>query len=155
MMDLAEQEENGHQQRHNIAQRQHIPLDFMDQITSRLRAAGLVHSIRGRSGGFELAKPTNDISLWDIFQAVEDSLYPVKCLEDEMCDLEASCISFGIWEEVFTVMRQALKEKTLAQSVRKWRMQPLKEIPFVEGSNYGTCNRPNSSKSTSNTEINI
>jgi Rrf2 family protein len=62
MMDLAVQEDHGHQQRHNIAQRQNIPLDFMDQITSRLRAAGLVASIRGRSGGFQLSKLTTEIS---------------------------------------------------------------------------------------------
>src|SRR5882724_9178077 len=111
MMDLAVHEENGHQQRHNIALRQNVPLDFMDQITSRLRTAELLTSIRGRSGGFQLTKSPQEISLWEIFQAVEDSLYPVKCLEDEKCELELSCISVGVWEDVFKVMRNALSEK--------------------------------------------
>src|SRR3989338_4083143 len=141
MMDLAVQEDQGHQQRHNIAQRQNIPLDFMDQITSRLRAAGLVSSIRGRSGGFQLSKATTAISLCDIFQAVEDSLYPVKCLEHEKCEFEQSCISIDVWDEVFTVLRNALSQKTLADSVGKWRTRSIEPSLVGEHAKTGTCNR--------------
>jgi len=151
MMDLAVQEEQGHQQRHNIAQRQSIPLDFMDQITSRLRAAGLVSSIRGRSGGFQLSKTSKDISLWDIFEAVEDSLYPVKCLEHEKCEFEQSCISVDVWNEVFTIMRNAMSQKTLADSVEKYRTRPLEFLEHpISGDSFktGTCNRPRSSHSS-------
>ncbi len=142
MMDLAAHQAEGHQQRHNIANRQSIPVDFMDQITARLRAGGLIESIRGRSGGFHLAKSSTDISLWDIFQAVEDSLYPVKCLDHETCELEESCISVGAWRDVSLLVRAALSEKTLADSVEKWQMLAVKRAPKTLPSNSTTCNRP-------------
>lgn len=139
MMDLALHQDEGHQQRHSIAQRQNVPLDFMDQITSRLKTAQLVTSIRGRSGGFELAKAPQEVSLWDIFEAVEDSLYPVKCLEHEPCGLELSCMSTGVWEDVFSIMREALSQKTLAESVEKWRAA---KPNFFHEQKQGSCSRP-------------
>lgn len=146
MMDLALTDEQGHQQRHSIAQRQHVPVDFMDQITARLRSGGLIQSIRGRSGGFQLCKSPKEISIWEIFQSVEDSLYPVKCLELEACDLEDSCVSIGIWDDVFSSIRSALTQKTLADCVEKYKKEcpspcSIGVIPTV----FGTCNRPKAS----------
>ncbi|MBI2602633.1 MAG: Rrf2 family transcriptional regulator [Deltaproteobacteria bacterium] len=121
MMDLSLHEEGGHQQRHNIAVRQGIPLDFMDQVTARLRSASLIESIRGRSGGFKLSKASPKISLWDIFQAVEDNLYPVKCLDHEKCALEGMCVSIDAWDEVFSILKNELQKRSLQEVVDKWR----------------------------------
>ena len=143
MMDLAVNEEHGHQQRQSIALRQSVPLDFMDQITSRLRAAGLVESIRGRSGGFQLAKSPADISMWAIFEAVEDSLYPVKCLDHEKCELEASCISSSAWNDILSVLKTELMKKSLFDVVAKWKLKkkPLKEQTSAHPS-VVSCSRP-------------
>ncbi len=145
MMDLAANEESGHQQRHNIAMRQGISLDFMDQVTARLRSAGLVESIRGRSGGVQLGKPTTEISLWEIFIAVEDNLYPVKCLDHELCDLEDQCISVDAWNEVFSSFKQVLVRQSLHELVVKWKNKKKTSEPrFHPSQAHATCSRPRS-----------
>jgi Rrf2 family protein len=48
-----------------IAERQGIPKQYLDQLMMDLKKAGLVESLRGRQGGYLLARPANTISLWD------------------------------------------------------------------------------------------
>ena len=120
-MDLSSYEHLGHQQRTNIAQRQNIPIDFMDQVISKLKHAGLIKSIRGRNGGLLLAKASKDISLWDIFSACEDHISPVKCLEEKSCDLMSCCISIYAWEDVFSGIKKQLSHSTLEAVVHKWQ----------------------------------
>ncbi len=144
MMDLAAHAEQGHQQRQSIALRQSIPLDFMDQITARLRAKGLIESIRGRSGGFFLVKPPQEISLWDIFQAVEDNLYAVKCMDHESCNIQDSCISVDAWNDVYGLIRNALSQQKLSDSVEKSKRTSAKSPTprEVSVSTQGSCDRP-------------
>ena len=54
-----------------VADKQNIPLPFLEQIAIKLRRAGLVNSTRGPSGGYKLCKDKKNISLADIIQAVE------------------------------------------------------------------------------------
>ena len=54
-----------------IADRQGIPLRFLEQILSALRHAGLVESSRGAHGGYRLSKPAEDIRVGDVIQAVD------------------------------------------------------------------------------------
>lgn len=48
-----------------IAERQGIPKLYLDQLMMDLKKAGLVVSVRGREGGYQLARPANSITLWD------------------------------------------------------------------------------------------
>lgn len=141
MMDLADKKDQGLQQRQSIAERQAIPLDYMDQIVARLKLADLVESIRGRSGGVKLKKNPIHISLWDILVAVEDSLYPVKCLEHETCSLENNCISIDAWDEVFSSIKVELSAKSLHDIVLKWQMKQPKVQHFCP-SQTRECGRP-------------
>ena len=72
MIELASGEEL--RSRSDISRRQGIPIDYMDQILSRLRASGLVKTTRGRSGGVSLNKDASEITSWEIFDAVEEGL---------------------------------------------------------------------------------
>lgn len=121
MMDLADSSAAGKQQRHKIAARQGISVDFMDHIMARLRSHNLITSTRGRMGGFELGRAASAISLWDIFYAVEDNVFPVKCMDHSGCEFEDLCISYDAWTEVFQVIRSELSRKSLSEVVRKWQ----------------------------------
>lgn len=126
MMDLADSKLVGRQQRNKIAMRQGISVDFMDHIMARLRNKELIESTRGRFGGFELKKSAEEISLWDIFDAVEDNIYPVQCIEDhDACKFEASCISYDAWSDVFYSIKKELASKTLASMVQKWQQKKV------------------------------
>ena len=122
MMDLTNYAGSGCQQRQKIAGRHGIPVDFMDHILARLRAAGLIESIRGRAGGFQLKQDPDHITLWDIFYSVEDSIYPVRCIgEGVHCEAEHFCISHDVWDDVYATIRESLRSKTLSEIVADWR----------------------------------
>lgn len=115
MMDLAISDAPS--TRHDIANRHNLPVDFMDQIISRLKVSGLVSTTRGRSGGLKLSKSSEDVTLWDIFSSVEDQLFSVLCLADTGCLSEDSCVSFDVWRDVYAGFASQLKSKSLAQIV--------------------------------------
>src|SRR3989475_3483114 len=54
-----------------IADRQGIPLRFLEHILSALKHAGLIESARGAHGGYRLAKPASEIRIGDVIQAVD------------------------------------------------------------------------------------
>ena len=122
-MDLADRRHSGCQQRQKIAVRQGISVDFMDHIIARLKVKGLITSIRGRFGGLVLEKDPSEISLWDIFEAVEDHIYPVKCIKNHDCILENQCISYDVWQDAFTSIKKDLSNKFLATFVEKWQLK--------------------------------
>ena len=121
MMDLALNEGEGQQQRQKIAQRQGISVDFMDHILARLREHNLIQSTRGRTGGFRLKRKPETISLWDIFSSVEESLYPVRCMDDSGCEFEENCISLDAWSEVYRDIRLSLSAKNLHDICERWK----------------------------------
>lgn len=64
---------------------QNISLDreFTLKVLRRLRHAGLVEATRGKAGGFILAKPADEISLWKVIEVTEDSTQISKSLDPE------------------------------------------------------------------------
>jgi Rrf2 family protein len=61
-----------------VATAQGIPLNFLENILSELRHAGIVRSQRGPEGGFRLAKPADEVSIADVIRAVEGPLATVR-----------------------------------------------------------------------------
>lgn len=109
MMDLAGQDQSILIHRSDIAQRQGIPLDYMDQILGRLREGGLIDSTRGRAGGYRLAKSAQEVSVLEIFTAAEDAFQPVQCLEGGLgCIAEQVCSSKDAWGVISETIRGSL-----------------------------------------------
>jgi Rrf2 family protein len=71
---------NGVVQIREIAERQHIPSKFLEQILLTLKNAGLLHSRMGVGGGYYLAKPANEISLGQIVRVLDGPLAPIGCV---------------------------------------------------------------------------
>ncbi len=57
----------------DITKNHPIPSRFLVQILLQLKGAGIVTTTRGASGGYHLAKSPNDVTLYDVFQAIEGS----------------------------------------------------------------------------------
>lgn len=124
--------------RNDIARRQGIPTEYLDQIMMRLRGASLVDSVRGRAGGYRLGRNAESITLWDVFASVEDSIFPVECVaHGDPCGFENSCITRGPWTEIFESMRAPLMKMTLADATFRWadehRMCPAGGIRECRG----------------------
>lgn len=120
MMDLAVHADEPHVHRRDIAQRQGIPSDYLDQIMMRLRRGGLVGSVRGRGGGYRLVKKPDEISIWDMFSCVEDSVYPVECLDaDSSCEFELGCSAKSAWDIIMSSMKVNLNNMHLSDLVAR------------------------------------
>src|SRR5215813_2275608 len=67
-------------QRHQIATRQHIPVEFLEQILLALKRAGLLSSRRGMKGGYTLIKSPQDITLGQVIRVLDGPLAPIGCV---------------------------------------------------------------------------
>lgn len=67
-------------QRHDIAVRQHIPVEFLEQILLSLKRAGLLSSRRGIRGGYTLIKQPRDITLGQVIRILDGPLAPIGCV---------------------------------------------------------------------------
>ncbi len=89
----------------SIAGRQNISDSYLEQLMRLLKKAGLVMSVRGASGGYKLAKPSNEISVGDILRALEGSLDAVTCpsSNDEQsggCVGSDCCVTKFVWQRI-------------------------------------------------------
>ena len=94
-----------------------IPKLLIAQIAKPLREAGIITTKRGVGGGFSLNRKPEDISLADIFNAVEGTTRINRCLEgDCYCSRHATetCPVRKFYKEMQTFMDEAFSGKTIA-----------------------------------------
>jgi Rrf2 family protein len=102
-----------------IADAQGIPLNFLENILSELRRAGIVQSRRGASGGFALARPPEDVSLADIIRAVEGPLANVRGLSPDELEYPGAAKQLrDVWVALRASVRSVLEQVTLADVAR-------------------------------------
>ncbi len=92
-----------------------IPNKYLSRIMTDLVRSGLVESIKGRNGGFKIAKPLDQINLLDIYTAVEGHEFINSCiLGFKECSSENPCALHFIWEKSRSQMLKILKDTSLA-----------------------------------------
>lgn len=62
---------------HDIAEKDNLPVKFLEQIMMTLTRMGFVHSVKGKHGGYFLSRRPNDIKLGDIVRAIDGPLAPM------------------------------------------------------------------------------
>jgi Rrf2 family transcriptional regulator, cysteine metabolism repressor len=72
----------------DLASEQGIPGNYLVQILIELKAQGIVRSLRGKEGGYLLAKPPTDITLGDVLRAVHGTVFDSPALSDSACPPE-------------------------------------------------------------------
>lgn len=99
-----------------LAQRQDLPRKFLEAIVSDLRKGGLVVSVRGVRGGYRLARDPAEVSLGDIFRAVDGPLAEVRGLRPHETSYEGAAEHLPtVWVAVRASLRAVLDETSLAQ----------------------------------------
>ena len=97
-----------------VAALQGISEAYVDQILLPLRTGGLLISHRGRSGGYQLAKPATEITVLDIVETVEGPVNLVDCVDKpESCNRVADCVAHDVWANLTKTVRQSLRQFTL------------------------------------------
>lgn len=93
-----------------------LPRDYLEQLMATLRKEGLVRSVRGKDGGYHLAKPAKDISLLQVITAVEGPLQVEVCEpSDQTCGELAQCGLRSAWSSLTDEIHQVLNRYTLDQ----------------------------------------
>ena len=76
-----------------------VPEDYLEQLLGNLRRAGLVTTVRGAQGGYQLAKAPEAITVGDIIDATEGPLSISECISDEgCCHRSGECRTRRVWE---------------------------------------------------------
>jgi Rrf2 family cysteine metabolism transcriptional repressor len=114
----------------DIANRQHISLEYLEQLMPALKKAGLVRARRGAQGGYQLTKGASEITVYDIMTALEGTFDPMQCLANGVpkpsedvpidgCGASGSCAVQEVWRQVKNVVEAVLKKITLAQLIER------------------------------------
>jgi Rrf2 family protein len=102
-----------------IAQAQEIPANFLENILSDLRNAGIVASRRGADGGYWLARPAAEVSLAQVIRAVDGPLANVRGVRSEQVVYQGSAEPLrDVWVAVRASLRAVLEKVTLADLAR-------------------------------------
>ena len=122
---LATQDDGHHRLARDMAERLGIPAPFLGKVLQPLVARGLLHSQRGRSGGFKLARRSDEIRLVDIVEALE-TLHPADtCLLGQSeCRDEAACPLHAYWQAAARSFHERLRGTTLADLVAYRQTHP-------------------------------
>jgi Rrf2 family protein len=102
MLDLAINSNGSHVSLFNIAERQNISVNYLEQVFSLLRKAGLVNSVKGAQGGYMLADSTAKIKVGDILKSLEGDLVVVDEDTDrgEQSNEMQQCITKCVWDKI-------------------------------------------------------
>jgi Rrf2 family protein len=89
---LAEQADNGAQSAKDVAEAYHIPPQLLAKILQTLAKAGILVSHAGTNGGYALARPSTEISAFEVIRAIDGPLFITSCITIHgACDLAGHC----------------------------------------------------------------
>jgi len=121
LLDLAEHRGEGFISLKEIAERQGISKQYLEQIVSLLNTSNMLRTNRGKQGGYMLAKEPSDYTVREILRITEGSLAPVTCLEEEvnLCDKATYCKTLSMWTGLQKVINDYLNSVTLQDMVEE------------------------------------
>ena len=102
-----------------IAERQEISVRYLERLMTDMVRAGLIRSMRGQKGGFQLAQPPYEIRLSRVIEAVEGPITPVDCVDSpQLCHRHADCVTHDIWIRLKNALVDVLDDVTLADMLQ-------------------------------------
>jgi Rrf2 family iron-sulfur cluster assembly transcriptional regulator len=118
MIDVAMHNGGGPVTLAGVSERQKISLSYLEQLFGKLRRHGLVESVRGPGGGYNLARPATGVSVADIIVAVDEPIDATKCGGKENCQDDKRCMTHELWANLNTHIFGFLRSVSLDQLVR-------------------------------------
>ena len=102
-----------------VSERQQISLSYLEQLFGKLRRSGLVESVRGPGGGYNLAKRPEQLSVADIIVAVDEPIDATQCGGLENCHGDRRCMTHDLWAGLNDHIFAYLSGVSLAQLVQQ------------------------------------
>lgn len=116
-----------------IASRQDIPAPYLEKLLIEMRRAGLVKSIRGSIGGYQLAKVPSKISIGEILEAVGEKITHLPLNSTTPTQAE-DWVTFTLWKRLNQKLKEAIYSITLADlyyDARSWQASLGEEASFI------------------------
>ena len=119
-----------------VAESENLPLAYLERIAALLKRADLLTSTRGAHGGYELARPAEDITMDQVVLALEGAIAPMDCFFDDRegrvsCSHQGhdhdACATKVLWTRVQLGVIRSLQRTTLAELVAFSRSPVLQE----------------------------
>ena len=102
-----------------ISERQKISLSYLEQLFGKLRRQGLVESVRGPGGGYNLGRAPERVAVADIIVAVDEPIDATQCGGRENCLDDHRCMTHELWAGLNAHIFMYLRSVTLAELVRR------------------------------------
>ena len=118
LVDMAEHSGNEYIKLKDIAERQEISEKYLESIVKQLVLNKIVTGLRGKGGGYKLAKAPDEIIVGEVLRFMEGSLAPVACLEDAPCPRTAECRTLEFWRGLDETIRRYTDSFTIADLMR-------------------------------------
>jgi len=110
---------------HQIVERIGVSGAHLSKVLQRLAKQGIVESVRGPKGGFRLARDPSEVTLLDVYEAVEGKLELTTCLMTEPLCGELGCMFGTVLVDASQMVLNRLSETTLATISATWVMDPV------------------------------
>jgi Rrf2 family protein len=103
-----------------IAEKQHIPLNYLAKIMRKLVNRGIIRSMVGPEGGYALRKSPREINLKEVYEAIEGELKIIDCMDkDTICVLYENCPQLPVWDKLQVSMIKILESTTLEDMLNR------------------------------------
>lgn len=109
----------------DISERQSISISYLEQLFAKLRKGGLVSSVRGPGGGYQLARDGAQIFIAEIIDAVDESVDATRCGGQGDCQQGATCLTHELWSDLSGQIHSFLSRISLDELVNRREVQAV------------------------------
>lgn len=103
-----------------IADKQRLSENYLEQLFSLLRKEGLLKSVRGAQGGYMLSRKPEEITVGQILRCLEGNMAPSDCVIDGdefECDREDKCVTKLVWIKIKDSIDEVIDSITLQNMI--------------------------------------
>ena len=125
MLDLALQARHHPVNLADISERQSISVSYLEQLFAKLRKKGLVSSVRGPGGGYQLARDSDTIFIAQIIEAVDESMDATRCGGTGNCQRGMTCLTHELWSDLNTQLHSFIASISLQELADRREIQAV------------------------------
>jgi len=115
-----------------VARREEISEKYLSLIVIPLRTKGLINSTRGAHGGYELARPPEQITVEQIVEAIEGKPSLVDCIDNgARCPRADGCVTRDVWASLGDTITRALDSVSLEKLIEMKRGKSADTITYA------------------------
>ncbi len=133
MLDLALHHGKGPISLADISERQGISLSYLEQLFAKLRRQGLVKSVRGPGGGYQLQREGRLISVAEVVDAVNETVDATGCNQKGTCQSGEICLTHHLWMDLSNQIHGFLRGISLQDLVKRQDVQRVAQRQDIRG----------------------